>query len=176
MKLVILDRDGVINEDSPDFIKSVAEWRPIPGSIEAIARLCHAGYRVCIASNQSGLGRGLFDYDAFSAINAELQKRLAELGGRVEAIAFAPETPDAATHMRKPNPGMLNDFARRLGTSLEGVWMIGDSGSDLLAARAAGATPVLVRTGNGAATEASGRLGDARVFNDLAEATAALLA
>ena len=175
MKLVILDRDGVINEDSQDFIKSVAEYRPIPGSLEAIARLCQAGYRVCIASNQSGLGRKLFDYDAFAAMNLHLQKLLAGLGGRIEAIAFAPEHPDVATHMRKPNPGMLNDFARRLGCTLEGVWLIGDSEADLIAARAAGAKPVLVRTGNGRETEASGKVPAALVFDDLAAAVAALL-
>lgn len=175
MKLILLDRDGVINEDSPDFIKSLAEWRPIAGSLEAIARLCHAGYRVCIASNQSGLGRGLFDYDAFAAINVELQKRLAVLGGRIEAVAFAPEHPDDATHLRKPNPGMLNDLARRMGVSLDGVWMVGDSAADVLAARAAGAVPVLVRTGNGAAMEQSGEPQAAWVFDDLAGAVQHLL-
>jgi D-glycero-D-manno-heptose 1,7-bisphosphate phosphatase len=111
MKIVILDRDGVINEDSDEFIKSVAEWKAIPGSLEAIARLCQAGYRVFIASNQSGLGRGLFDYDAFAAMNDRLQKLLAEVGGRIDGIEFAPDHPDQPTDKRKPNPGMLRDLA-----------------------------------------------------------------
>ena len=176
MKMVILDRDGVINHDSPDYIKSVAEFHPIAGSLEAIARLSQAGYRVCVASNQSGIGRGLFDYEAFAAINAHLHKLLAELGGRIEAIAFAPGHPDDASHRRKPNPGMLEDLARRLGCSLDGVWMIGDSAGDLAAATAAGATPVLVRTGNGRATEAKARPTPSLVFDDLAAAATALLA
>lgn len=175
MKLVILDRDGVINFDSPDYIKSVAEWQPIPGSLEAIGRLCQAGYRVCIASNQSGIGRGLFDYDVLSAIHAELQKRLVAFGGRIEAFAFAPEHPDDASERRKPNPGMLTELARRRGTQLEGVWMIGDSSGDLLAAEAAGATPVLVLTGNGMRTLEK-HPDTRRVFKDLDAAVQQLLA
>lgn len=149
MKWVVLDRDGVVNHDSPNYIKSAAEWQPIAGSIEAIARLTQAGWRVCLATNQAGIGRGKYDYDAFAAMTAKMQKLLAERGGRVDAIAFAPEHPDAATEMRKPNPGMLKDLARRLGASAEGVWFIGDSDTDLTAALAAGMQPVLVCTGNG---------------------------
>ena len=176
MKWVILDRDGVINEDSPDYIKSAAEWQPLPGSLEAIARLNQAGYRVCVASNQSGLGRGLFDYDAFAAMNALMHRRLGELGGRVDALAFAPEPPERASEMRKPEPGMLRDLARRYGSGLEGVWFIGDSASDLQAARAAGARPVLVRTGKGRQAEAAGPGADVPVYEDLAAAVSALLA
>ena len=178
MKLVILDRDGTINEDSPDFIKSVAEWKPIPGSLEAIARLTHAGYRVFIASNQSGIGRGLMDFDALFAIHDRLQRAVNELGGRIDGIAFAPEHPDEATEMRKPAPGMLKDLARRLQVDLDQVCFIGDSMSDVEAARAAGAKPVLVRSGNGRDTENKYRteLGAVRIFDDLAAAATALIA
>lgn len=168
MKLVILDRDGVINEDSDGYIKSVAEWRPVPGALEAIARLCQAGYRVCIASNQSGIGRGLYDYDTFCAINDRMQRCLAEIGGRIDAIEFAPEHPDQATDKRKPSPGMLKDLARRLQVGLEGVPFVGDSLSDVQAARAAGCRPVLVRTGNGARAAAEPEAADVAVFDDLA--------
>src|SRR3546814_19280615 len=113
MKIVILDRDGVINEDSPHYVKSVAEWRPISGSLEAIARLCQSGYRVFVVSNQSGLGQGLFDYDAFFAMNDRLQGQLAEVGGRIDGILFAPDHPQHATDQRKPGPGLLLDLAKR---------------------------------------------------------------
>ena len=178
MKVVILDRDGVINEDSADFVKSVSEWKPIPGSLEAIARLCHAGFHVCVASNQSGIGRGLFDYDALFAIHDKLQRSLADLGGRIEAIAYAPEHPDHATEMRKPNPGMLLDIGRRLGVPLSRVHAVGDSMRDVDAALAAGCRPVLVRTGYG--REAEKELGAKRekvaVYSDLAAFAAALIA
>lgn len=176
MKLVILDRDGVINEDSPDYIKSVAEWRPIPGSLEAIARLCQAGFRVFVASNQSGLGQALFDYDAFADMNAQMQKTLAELGGRIDGVFFCPDHPDRPGPMRKPQPGMLLDLARRLGVSLEYVPVVGDSLRDLEAARAAGARPVLVRTGNGQRTEKEHGLRDVVVYDDLAGFASALIA
>jgi D-glycero-D-manno-heptose 1,7-bisphosphate phosphatase len=175
MKLVILDRDGVINEDSEEFIKSAAEWKPIPGSLEAIARLCHAGYRVYVASNQSAIGRGLMDYDALFAIHDRLQRAVADLGGRIDAIAYAPEHPDQATDMRKPNPGMLTDIAKRLGVKLEKVYAVGDSLRDIEAARAAKAKPVLVRTGNGRQTEQelAGKLKGVAVYDDLAAFAAA---
>ena len=114
MKIVILDRDGVINQDSPDYIKSVAEWHPIPGSLEAIAKLCQAGFRVFVASNQSGLGQGLFNYDDFCAMNDRMQKLLAELGGRIDGIAFAPDHPDTPTPNRKPAPGMAKAWCAEL--------------------------------------------------------------
>lgn len=178
MKIVILDRDGVINEDSGDFVKSVSEWKPIPGSLEAIARLCHAGFLVYVAANQSGIGRGLFDYDALFAIHDKLQRSLADLGGRIEAIAYAPEHPDHATEMRKPNPGMLLDIGRRLGVPLARVHAVGDSMRDVDAALAAGCRPVLVRTGYG--REAEKELGAKRekvaVYPDLAAFAAALIA
>lgn len=167
MKLVILDRDGVINEDSPDYIKSPAEWHPVPGSLEAIALLNQAGFRVFVASNQSGVGRGYFDFDALFAIHDKMQRALAEAGGRIEGIFFAPEHPDQASEMRKPAPGMLKDLARRLNVGLAGVPFVGDSGSDLDAARAAGCRPVLVRSGNGKRTEKKHDLADVEVFDDL---------
>lgn len=173
---VVLDRDGVVNHDSPNYIKSVAEWQPITGSLEAIARLTQAGWRVCLATNQAGLGRGLFDYDAFAAMNSKLQKLLAERGGRVDAIAFAPEHPDNATDMRKPSPGMLKDLARRLGMGTDGVWFVGDSAGDLGAALAAGMKPALVLSGNGAATAQLPVAQGVPQFDDLAAFVSHLLA
>jgi D-glycero-D-manno-heptose 1,7-bisphosphate phosphatase len=169
MKLVILDRDGVINEDSEEFIKSVAEWKPVPGSLEAIALLSQAGYQVYIASNQSGIGRGLLDYDALFAIHERLQRAVAELGGRIGGIEFAPEHPDQATEMRKPNPGMLKDLGRRLGVSLEGAYFVGDSASDVAAAQAAGMRPILVLSGNGERTRTKLNDNSLPVYKDLAE-------
>lgn len=152
MKIVILDRDGVINEDSPDYVKSIHEWRPVPGSLEAIARLNRAGFQVFIASNQSGVGRGLFDLDALFSIHEHMQQMLSELGGRIEGIEFAPDHPDHASALRKPGPGMLLDIADRLQITLENVPVVGDAARDLDAARAAGARPVLVLTGQGSRT------------------------
>lgn len=169
MKLVILDRDGVINEDSDEYIKSVAEWKPVPGSLEAIALLSQAGYQVYIASNQSGIGRGLFDFDALFAIHERLQRAVAEVGGRISGIEFAPEHPDEATEMRKPAPGMLKDLARRLGISLEGVPFVGDSESDIEAARAAGACPILVLSGKGERTKNKRKDDGVAVYKDLGE-------
>jgi D-glycero-D-manno-heptose 1,7-bisphosphate phosphatase len=176
MKLVILDRDGVINEDSDEYIKSVAEWQPVPGSIEAIARLTQAGWRVFVASNQSAVGRGLMDFDALFAIHDRMQRACAELGGRIDGIEFAPEHPDHATPMRKPNPGMLQDIARRLQIQLDGVPFVGDTIGDIEAARASGATPVLVRSGKGRRTEKEHSLDGVAVYDDLAQFVSALLA
>lgn len=176
MKWVILDRDGVINEDSDEYIKSVAEWHPIPGSLEAIARLCQAGYRVFIASNQSGIGRGYFDYDALFAMHDRLQQLVGELGGRIDGIEFAPDAPDQASDMRKPGPGMLKDLARRLQVSLDEVVFVGDSAADLAAAQAAGARPVLVRTGKGKRTELDHVIPGLPVYDDLAAFARATLA
>lgn len=175
MKLVILDRDGVINEDSDAYIKSVAEWRPIPGSLEAIARLSQAGYAVAIASNQSGIGRGLFDYDALFAIHERLQKSVGELGGRIDLIEFCPDLPAQATAMRKPAPGMLLDIGRRLQTRLEGVPFVGDSSVDIAAARAAGARPILVLTGNGERTKSKQEAAGVETYDSLAAFVAGLL-
>ncbi|MEA3194106.1 MAG: D-glycero-D-manno-heptose 1,7-bisphosphate phosphatase [Betaproteobacteria bacterium] len=158
MKLVILDRDGTINLDSEDYIKSPAEWQPIKGSLEAIARLIQADYRVVVATNQSGIGRGLFDTQALFAIHDKLQRALSQVGGRVDAFFFCPHRADEGCRCRKPQPGMLLEVARRFNVAIEDVSMVGDSRKDVEAAAAAGARPVLVLTGNGAKTQAEGNL------------------
>lgn len=158
MKLVILDRDGTINLDSEDYIKSPAEWTPIKGSLEAIARLIQADYRVAVATNQSGIGRGLFDTQALFAIHDKLQRALGQVGGRIDAFFFCPHKADDNCRCRKPQPGMLLEVARRFNVAIEDVSMVGDSRKDVEAAAAAGARPVLVLTGNGAKTQAEGNL------------------
>ena len=169
MKLVILDRDGTINVDSPDFIKSPAEWQPIPGSLEAIARLHQADYRVVVATNQSGIGRGLFDTQALFAIHDKLQRALGQVGGRIDAFFFCPHAADSACQCRKPKPGMLIEIARRFNVALEDTYMVGDARRDVEAAAAAGARPVLVLTGKGARTKAEGNLPPGtEIFPDLA--------
>ena len=168
--LVILDRDGVINRDSTAFVKSPDEWLPLPGSIEAIASLSRAGYTVAVASNQSGLARGLFDRNALRAMHRKLRRLVSAAGGRVDRIVVCPHGPDDGCSCRKPRPGLLERLARHYGISLDGVPAIGDSQRDLEAAATAGATPILVRTGNGRKTEKGlpDSLGDVRVFDDLA--------
>jgi D-glycero-D-manno-heptose 1,7-bisphosphate phosphatase len=166
-KLVILDRDGVINEDSDEYIKSRAEWKPIPGSLEAIALLCQAGYQVYVASNQSGIGRGLFDYDALFGIHDRLQQAVGELGGRIGGIFFAPEHPDEPSRKRKPQPGMLEDLARRLQIKLVGVPFVGDSWGDVEAGRAVGARTILVLTGKGERTRKEHALDGVEIYPDL---------
>jgi D-glycero-D-manno-heptose 1,7-bisphosphate phosphatase len=151
MKLVILDRDGTINEDSADFIKSAAEWKPLPGALEAIARLTHAGWHVVVATNQSGLGRGYFDVAALNAMHSKLHKLLAAVGGRVDAIFYCPHAPDQACHCRKPAPGLFAQIGERYGIDLKGVPTVGDSARDLVAGAALGCEPHLVLTGKGAA-------------------------
>ena len=176
MHLVILDRDGVINQDSPEYIKSPAEWRPIPGSLEAIARLNRAGYRVVVATNQSGVGRGLFDVETLNAIHERMRSQLAELGGSVDAIFFCPHRPQDDCDCRKPKPGLLLEIAARLRVSLAGVPAIGDSYRDVEAALAAGARPILVRTGKGRRTLAErGHPIGVPVYDDLAAAVSDLL-
>ncbi len=151
MKLVILDRDGTVNADSTDYIKSPEEWTPLPGALEAIARLNHAGWHVALATNQSGLGRGLFDMAALNAMHAKMHKLLAGVGGRVDAIFYCPHTPDDNCHCRKPAPGLFEQIGERYGIDLKGVPAVGDATRDLVAAALAGCTPHLVLTGNGAA-------------------------
>lgn len=171
MKLIILDRDGVINVDSDQFIKSPDEWKPIAGSLEAIARLNHSGYRVVVASNQSGIGRGLFDMATLNAINDKMYRSLAHLGGRIDALFYCPHPAEANCACRKPRPGMFEDIGRRFNMNLKGVPSVGDSLRDLQAASAAGATPLLVLTGKGQKTRDAGGLPDGtRTFADLAEA------
>jgi D-glycero-D-manno-heptose 1,7-bisphosphate phosphatase len=177
MKLVILDRDGVINVDSDQFIKSPQEWKPILGSLEGIAGLNHAGYRVVVASNQSGIGRGLFDMAALNAINDKMYKALGQVGGRIDALFYCPHPAEANCACRKPKPGMLEDIARRFNAGLAGVPSIGDSLRDAQAAAAAGAQPMLVLTGKGTKTHAAGGLPEGtRVYQNLAEAVRAIIA
>ena len=176
-KLIILDRDGVINYDREQFIKSPDEWRPIPGSLEAIARLNHAGFRVVVATNQSGLGRRLLDTATLISIHDKLHKALAQVGGRIDAVFFCPHTADAGCDCRKPKPGMLADIGRRFGVELTGVPCIGDSLRDLQAAEACGAQPILVLTGKGEKTLREGSFPkNTVIFPDLAFAVTALLA
>lgn len=147
MKLCILDRDGTINEDSADYVKSPAEWQPLPGALEAIARINHAGWHVVVVTNQSGLGRGLFDVSALNAMHAKMHEMLAAVGGRIDAIFYCPHAPDEGCHCRKPEPGLFEQIAQRYGVSLAGVPFIGDSLRDMQAAASAGCTPHLVCTG-----------------------------
>jgi D-glycero-D-manno-heptose 1,7-bisphosphate phosphatase len=175
MKLVVLDRDGTINHDSDEYIKSPAEWKPIKGSLEAIARLTQAGFRVVVATNQSGLARGLFDMAALNAIHDVLQRAVHQAGGRIDAIFFCPHADESGCECRKPRPGMLLEIGKRLNVPMEGVPVVGDSLRDLQAAAAAGARPVLVLTGKGKKTRAAGGLpAGTEVYADLAAVAAQL--
>ncbi len=153
MKLIVLDRDGVINHDSDDFIKSPDEWLAIDGSLEAIAKLNHADYTVVVASNQSGLARGYFDVETLTAMHKKMDDLLEKVGGRVDAIFYCPHGPDDACSCRKPKPGMLLDIGQRFNVSLEDVIFIGDSVTDISAAHNAHAQAILVRTGKGVKAE-----------------------
>ena len=150
MKLVILDRDGTINHEREDYIKSPEEWVPLPGALEAIARLNHAGWHVVVATNQSGIGRGLFDMVALNAMHAKMNQMLAKVGGRVEAVFFCPHTPEDHCTCRKPMPGLFQMIGQRFGRSLDRVPMVGDLPLDVLAAQSVGCEPHLVRTGQAA--------------------------
>lgn len=169
MKLVILDRDGTINYDSEAHIRSPEEWRAVPGSLEAIARLTQADYRIVVATNQSGIARGFFDTRTLFAIHDTLLRAAAQLGGRIDAFFFCPHAADAHCPCRKPQPGMLLEVSRRFNVALDDAYMVGDARRDLEAAAAAGAKPVLVLTGKGARTHDEGKLPTGtRVFQDLA--------
>ena len=177
MKLVILDRDGVINLDSEQYIKSPEEWTPIAGSLEAIARFTQAGYQVVVATNQSGLGRGLFDMATLNAIHDKMHKAVTQLGGRIDAVFFCPHAQDAGCACRKPQPGMLLEIAARFNVALGGVSAIGDSLRDLDAASTAGARPILVLTGKGEQTLKQGGLPEGtEIHQDLAAVARALAA
>lgn len=152
MRWVLLDRDGVINEDSDGYIKSPDEWIPIPGSLEAMALLARNGYRVAILTNQSGLARGLFDLVMLEQIHGKMQTLLTQVGGHIDDIFVCPHGPEDGCHCRKPKPGLFEQFSRKYGVDLNQVPAIGDSLRDLQAADAAGATPILVETGKGAKT------------------------
>ena len=177
MKLIVLDRDGVINVDSEQFIKSPDEWKPIPGSLEAIARLNESGWRVVVASNQSGVGRGLFDMDTLNAINEKMTKAIGQAGGRLDAIFFCPHSADSTCDCRKPRPGMFVQSAGRFNVDMRGVPVVGDSLRDLQAGVAVGCQPYLVLTGKGAKTQADPALPEGTlVFPDLAAVAAQLTA
>ncbi|HRE14673.1 MAG TPA: D-glycero-beta-D-manno-heptose 1,7-bisphosphate 7-phosphatase [Usitatibacteraceae bacterium] len=177
MKLVILDRDGVINQDSDKYIKSPAEWQPIPGSIEAIARLHQAGHRVVVATNQSGIGRGLFDMATLNAMNDKMMEMVFRQGGRIDALFFCPHTDAENCACRKPKTGMYEEIAARYHMDLKGVPCVGDAMRDLKAAESVGGQPVLVLTGKGKATQEAGGLPRrTQVFADLADFSRHLVA
>ncbi|MET0266279.1 MAG: D-glycero-beta-D-manno-heptose 1,7-bisphosphate 7-phosphatase [Duganella sp.] len=176
MKLVILDRDGVINHDSPDFIKSPAEWIPIPGSMEAIARLNQAGYRVVVASNQSGIARELFDMSTLNAIHQKMHNLAQQVGADIDAVFFCPHAAADNCDCRKPKPGMFTEIAQRYKLSLKGVPVVGDSLRDLQAGYVSGCVPYLVLTGKGEKTQSTGGLPPGTmVFADLAAMVTHLL-
>ena len=176
MKLVILDRDGVINEDLDEYIKSPEEWIPIPGSLEAIARLHRDGYKIIVASNQSGVARGLFDMDMLGRIQAKMLEAVRAKGGEIDSIFFCPHGPDDGCQCRKPRSGLFQEIAERLKINLNGVYAVGDSERDVVAARALSARPVLVRTGKGKRTLKKNKtLSDVPVFDDLAAFADSLL-
>ena len=150
MKLCILDRDGTINEDSDDYIKSADEWIPLPGALEAIARINHAGWHVVVASNQSGLGRGLFDVAALNAMHTKMHSMLAAVGGRIDAVFYCPHSPAENCRCRKPASGLFEQIAERYGMGLATMPAVGDTARDMIAAIGAGCTPHVVQTGKGA--------------------------
>jgi D-glycero-D-manno-heptose 1,7-bisphosphate phosphatase len=175
MKLVVLDRDGVINYDSDKYIKHPDEWRPIPGSLDAIARLTQSGWRVVVATNQSGVGRGLLDMASLNAIHAKMHRAVNQAGGRIEAVFYCPDTDESQSPCRKPNPGMFHAIAERFNASLERAPCVGDSLRDLQAAVAVGGQPILVLTGKGRKTRADGGFPEATaVYPDLAAVAQAL--
>ncbi len=170
MKLIVLDRDGVINRQSDDeYIKAVDEWIPIEGSIEAIARLHQAGYRVIVVTNQSGIARGLLTVENLHSIHECMHQTVAAGGGRIDAVFICPHKPDDDCSCRKPRPGMLHSVMERLDTELTGVPLVGDSLRDVQSAMVVGALPVLVRTGHGARTLEENRHleENVKVFDDL---------
>jgi D-glycero-D-manno-heptose 1,7-bisphosphate phosphatase len=177
MKLVILDRDGVINEDRDDFVKSPAEWVPIPDSLEAIANLTQAGWHVVVATNQSGISRGFFDMQALNAMHEKMHRLVNQAGGRIDAVVFCPHGKNDGCSCRKPEPGMVKEIAGRFNSRLADLPMIGDSLRDLQAIAAVGGQPILVRTGKGLRTLKEGNLPDnTRVFDNLYDAAEHLIA
>jgi D-glycero-D-manno-heptose 1,7-bisphosphate phosphatase len=177
MKLVILDRDGVINLDSANFIKNPNEWIALPGSLDAIALLNQSGFRVALATNQSGVGRGLYDMATLNAIHDKMHKALAHVGGRIDALFYCPHTADDNCTCRKPKTGMIEDIARRFSVDLTEVFAVGDSLRDLQAFHDAGCKPILVRSGKGEETLAGGNLPkNTLVFANLDEAAQHIIA
>ena len=175
-RLVMVDRDGVINEDSDEYIKSVAEWRPIAGSLEAIGALTRGGYRVVVVTNQSGVGRGLLDETTLMAIHRQMLAAVHAAGGELAGIYYCPHTPEAECDCRKPRPGLFRALERELGVSVRGAPYVGDKLSDVEAAEAVGARPILVRTGRGITAEPAATARGVAVFDDLFAAARSLLA
>ena len=175
MKLLILDRDGVINVDSDAYIKSVEEWIPLPGSIEAIAQLSKSGWTVAIATNQSGIARGYYDVATLDAMHARLRELVAQQGGEVGLIVYCPHGPDEGCACRKPKPGMLQTIAAHYGADLTQCWFVGDSLGDLQAAQTVDSQPVLVKTGKGLLTLAKELPVNTLIFDDLAAVAAELI-
>lgn len=175
MKLLILDRDGVINQDSDAYIKSLDEWIPIPSAITAIAQLSQAGWTVAVATNQSGIARGYYDLATLESMHQRLRELVAEQGGELGVIVYCPHGPDEGCDCRKPKPGMLRQIAQHYGTDLHGVWFVGDSRGDLDAALAVDCQPVLVKTGKGERTLGKPLPEGTLVFDDLAAVAAHLL-
>ncbi len=175
--MIFLDRDGVINQDSDDYIRSLEDWKPIPGSLDAIARLYQAGYVVVVVSNQSGLARGYFDRVVVDDIHATLCSQVAELGGDIAGIYICPHHPEEGCACRKPEPGLVREAERSLGVSARGAPMVGDKLSDIEAARRAGCRPILVRTGKGSryASDAPELVG-VEIYRDLGQAVDRILA
>jgi len=177
--LIILDRDGVINHDSDDYIKSEEEWFPLQGSIEAIAQLSQAGFTVCVATNQSGLGRGLYDEFALARMHALMSSLVEEHGGKIDGVFYCPHLPDDKCECRKPGPGLLNQIEDQFSQSVKGSWFIGDTEKDIGAARAKGCKPILVLTGYGSLTRSTlspEQLEGIPVFDDLFSAAMFVLA
>ena len=175
MKLLILDRDGVINYDSDAYIKSVEEWIPLPGAIEAIAQLSKAGWTVAVATNQSGIARGYYDVATLEAMHERLRALVAEQGGEVGIIVYCPHGPDEGCACRKPKPGMLHTIAGHYGAALAECCFVGDSLGDLQAAQAVDSQPVLVKTGKGLLTLAKQLPVNTLIFDDLAAVAAELI-
>lgn len=181
MTLLILDRDGVINKDSDNFVKSADEWLPIDGSIDAMARLSQAGFRIAIATNQSGLGRGLFRQADLDAMHDKMLSLVKAAGGEIAGIFFCPHTPDDHCTCRKPKAGLIDAIEQALGESAEGCYTIGDSVRDLEAGLLKGCIPLLVKTGKGErslaklADSPNPSLSNVAVFNDLAHASQFIL-
>jgi len=167
MKLILLDRDGVINQDSKHYIKSPDEWQAIPGSLEAIAQLNQQNFQVALATNQAGVGRGLFTLETLQAIHHKMQQQLADIGGHLDAIYFCPHHPDEQCRCRKPQPGMLLQAMADFAVTPKETLFLGDSLKDIQAAQAAGCHPALVLTGNGQATQQHPALENAAIYKDL---------
>lgn len=178
-RLVILDRDGVINEDSDDYIKSLDEWKPVPGSVAAIARLSRAGYKVAVATNQSGLARGYFDEITLANMHALLCELVEEQGGQIDAICYCPHGPDEGCRCRKPAPGLLEQIGEELRMPIAGAWYVGDTAKDLELGLAMHCRPILVRTGKGRLTEQkldARTRSEVMIVDDLAAAAERILA